>query len=129
MRQHVVDGGPEWREADAAGDDDDVPALGLLHGPSRAVGPAHADRIADPQGAQRLGHRADRANGVHQSLATLGEEPADRDRDLAGTERVEHRELARGKGADRIAQRPAGPDELERPRVVGLLSRRGDPKR
>ena len=52
----------------------------------------------------------------------LGRVVADRNRNFADAERVEHRELSGCEAADPIAERPAGTHELERPGVVRLLA-------
>ena len=46
MREQLVHDGPQRREADAAGDEHDVAALGLGERPGRPERPAHAEHVA-----------------------------------------------------------------------------------
>ena len=62
-RQHD---GPQRRQPDAAGDDDDVAALGPLDRPRGAVRPPHADDVTLGHTAQRLGGRAHGADRVQE---------------------------------------------------------------
>ena len=106
VRERVVDRRTERRQADAAADDDEVVAARGVDRPAVPERPAHADDVARRAGAERLRHRADRADRVHERRARLRHVAARRDRHLADAEGVEHGELARPDRIDRT-RRPA----------------------
>ena len=107
------------READAAGDDDDISSFDLGDRPGSPERGADAEDVARAGRADRLGRQADRADRVHERTLAVGI-AADRDRHLARAARGDHRELPRREG-DRVF--PAR-NELERP-GVGRVPTRG----
>ena len=81
------------READPAGDDDDVAARGFCDRP-RAERPAHAEHAAGLASRRSRRVTAPTARIVWTSSRRRAPGPADRDRHLADAEGVEHVELA-----------------------------------
>ncbi len=96
-----LDREPQRREADAAGDHDDVIAHCILHVPARPERPAQANDVVGMRAAQRTSDGADRAYRV-DDRAAVGAYFADRDRDLADTERPAHVELAGSRERKRL---------------------------
>ena len=91
--EHVPDQQAQWRQTDPAGDDEDVAADGGVDRPGVAEWPAHAQHAPLGGAADRSRYRADGAHGEND--LSRRRRAADRDRDLADTERVDHHELAR----------------------------------
>ena len=94
-RERVEDDRAQRREPDAAGDDDDVPALRRLDRPAVAERAAQAEHGAGLRGADRVRHRADVAHREDDGSPGCSGRAADRDRHLPHAERVHHHELAR----------------------------------
>jgi hypothetical protein len=86
--------GAQRGQPDPAGDDDEITADGLGQTPVGAERPAHPDHGARLRVVQRPAHRANRADRVRDAVVGDGRHSADRDGDLADTERVHHHELA-----------------------------------
>ena len=102
MAQDVIDRRTQRRKPDAAGDDQYILAACGSHGPLRTVRAAHSYRVAGVARDQPIRHRPDRAHGVDELFAPL-RIAADRDRQLADAEDVEHAVLP---GCEAV-QRPA----------------------
>ena len=108
--------GPQRRQADAAGDDDDVGALELAR-PARRRRTGRARRAPRPARAAQIACVArPTARTVCTSVVRLRGVAADRDRHLAAAAGREHRELARRERERAAAARL----ELERPGVGRL---------
>ena len=89
----MIDHRPQRRQADAARDDQDVPALGLLDGPARAERTAHPNDCARLAAHQRLRGLAHRAHRVDEAFA-IRRIAADGDGQFAHSENPQHAELA-----------------------------------
>ena len=120
-REDFQDGRAQRREADAAGDEDDVPPARGGQRPGCAVRAAHAELRAGHEFGERPGDGADRPYRVHEPLR-LGDVTADRNRALAAPEGVEHVELARRKRETGVVLR----EQFECERIGRLVVPRGD---
>src|SRR3974377_918736 len=105
----TVEGGPERREADASGYDDDVTSCSVFDGPGRAERRANAEHVAPSQQAHGFGNGADDARGVleHGRRSRVA---ADRDGYLTNAINIKHVELA---GAKREALGGVGGHDFE----------------
>ena len=72
MAQQPVDCRPKRREADAAANQQDVEALGLLDRPADAERTAQAYLVASLQSAERRAHRPDGADRMRQPIWRIG---------------------------------------------------------
>ena len=92
LGEHGENRRAERRDPDAAGDDDDVATPRPVDRPGRTERPAHADDVARARCGQRVGDGPDGTNRLRDDVGSPGV-AADRDRHLADSKRVEHREL------------------------------------
>src|SRR5208337_111034 len=91
--QDMVDGGPQRREAAAAGDHDDVQPFSLVNRPARSERTTNAEDIALFQSCQRAARHPNVADRMHVS-AHVCRIAAHADGHFAHAEHVEHVELA-----------------------------------
>src|SRR5216683_3693604 len=101
------------RQPDASGYDYHVLPLRVLDRPVTAEGPAYTYHIIGPELAHGLCHGSHSTGSMDQRCG-LSRIPANRDRNLAHAEHVEHVELPGGKGKDAAA---IGRSKLQRERV------------
>ena len=114
VRQRPENNRPQRSQTDAAGDDDQVTAGGIVEPPTGAERSAHPHSRARLGCTQRRTDRPDSANGVGEGA--VGRQTGDRDRDLPHPERIEHHELSRGGRRNTLCRRL----QTEGDRIGGL---------
>ena len=87
LREHLVDGRPQGREAKSAGHNNDIVAFGDRTWPGGAKRTTHAHHVTGCKSGDRTGHCTDIAHRVHV-FRLIGWIAAHADRRLANAERV-----------------------------------------